>query len=204
MKEILYDWGGANLWLFHAINDVRGGFVDGFMQLGSALGKHTNFPVFLAAAALIALLRVARAFALDADRGRAQAELWFGVLAVFSLAYVADGAFIGWLKATLDFPRPPAALPAASLYAIGEPEYRQGFPSGHATFAATVAASLWPILNRHGHSIVTGYALWVGLARVSLGAHFPADVLAGFLVGWAIVWAIQAGLAQTRRLMRVH
>ena len=23
MKEIFYDWGGANVWLFHAINDIR-------------------------------------------------------------------------------------------------------------------------------------------------------------------------------------
>lgn len=196
---MLYDWGGANLWLFHAINDVRGGFTDSFMLLGSALGKHTNFPVFLAAAALIALLRVTRAFALDADRGRAQAELWLGVLAVFSLAYVADGAFISWLKATLDFPRPPAALPTASLHVIGEPEYRQGFPSGHATFAATVAASLWPTLNRYGCSAVIGYALWVGLSRVSLGAHFPADVLAGFTVGLAVVMAVRFALVRARR-----
>lgn len=199
MKEILYDWGDANLWLFHAINDVRGGFIDSFMLLGSALGKHTNFPVFLAAAALIALLRVTRAFALDADRGRAQAELWLGMLAVFSLAYVVDGAFISWLKAAFDFPRPPLLLPPDALHVVGERELHQALPSGHATFAITMAASLWPVLDRYGRSAACVYVLWVGLARVSLGAHFPTDVIAGFTVGLAVVMAVRFALVRARR-----
>ncbi len=28
-------------------------------------------------------------------------------------------------------------------------------------------------------------ALWVGISRINVGAHFPADVLAGYLCGMA-------------------
>lgn len=37
MKEIIYDGGGFNVALFHAINDIHSGFVDGAMLLGTAL-----------------------------------------------------------------------------------------------------------------------------------------------------------------------
>lgn len=68
------------------------------------------------------------------------------------------------------------------------------FPSGHAT-NTTVAAIvllvlLWPLLRRRGR--VTGVVLAVavvlaiGLDRVLLGAHFPSDVLGGYLLGGAL------------------
>lgn len=205
MKEIFYDWGGANVWLFHTINNVRAGWLDGFMQLGSVLGKHTNFAVVLAAAALVAALQVTHAFARDAGRGRQQANLWLGVLAVFSLAYVIDGTLVSLLKDALDFPRPPAALPPGDLFVIGQPEYRHSLPSGHATFALTVTASLWPVLNRYVRGVAVAYVVWVGLSRVSLGAHFPADVLAGFALAIVVVALTRAGLQHARRrLVSIH
>jgi hypothetical protein len=45
MKEIFYDWGGANIWLFHAINDIRFGGLDQVMLLGTTLGDHILFPL---------------------------------------------------------------------------------------------------------------------------------------------------------------
>lgn len=200
MKAIFYDWGGVNVWLFHAVNNIRAGWLDGFMQLGSLLGKHTNFAIVLAAAALIAALQVARACARDAASGRRRAGLWLGALAVFSLAYVIDGALVGLLKDALDFPRPPAALPPGELFVIGQPEYRHGFPSGHATFAMTVAAGLWPVCHRYVRGAAVVYVVWVGLSRVSLGAHFPADVLAGFALALAVVWLVRRALRRAQRL----
>jgi membrane-associated phospholipid phosphatase len=42
--------------------------------------------------------------------------------------------------------------------------------------------------------------LWVGISRVSLGAHFPADVLAGFLSSLAVVLLV---LVAIRKLLRL-
>ncbi len=64
-----------------------------------------------------------------------------------------------------------------------------GFPSDHATAAATIAgvASLaWP---RWSPALVM-LAFLVGFARVLVGVHYPGDVL----VGWAI-GALAVGLA---------
>ncbi len=192
VKEIFYEWGGANAWLFHAINNFRGKFVDGFMQLGTFLGEHDNFPVYLALVILTATAIVARTGTQSPQKSHREAQHWLGVIAVFSVAYVIDGALVHWLKETLDFPRPPLVFSPESLHLIGKPEYRHSLPSGHSAFAITVAASLWPVLNRYWRVGLTAFVVWVGLSRVSLGVHFPTDVLAGFLVGFAVVLLARA------------
>lgn len=176
MKHFLYDWGGANVWLFHAINNVHGELLDRIMLLGTALGGHSNFPVYLALVALAATIATGRGDRYDS----ATAKRWLGVLAVFSIAYVADAALLAWLKPLLDFPRPPLALPGAVIV-VGTPEYHHSLPSGHSSFAMLVAASLWPVLGRISRPLAVLFVAWVGLSRISLGAHFPADVTAGLL-----------------------
>lgn len=194
MREIFYDWGGLNILLFHAINNIRGGFVDGFMQLGSFLGDHTLFPVYLGLVALTAMAKISHA---PVAETRIRAIVWLGVAAVFTLCYAIDGPLVNWLKTALDFPRPPAVLPPESLHVIGSPEYRRSLPSGHSVFAMTVVASLWPILNRYGRIGLAIFVLWVGISRVSLGAHFPADVLAGYLAGLAVVLIVSLTIRRT-------
>jgi membrane-associated phospholipid phosphatase len=70
------------------------------------------------------------------------------------------------------------------------------FPSGHASSAATLATAMilitwgdrrwrWPVAI-----VAIGYALLVGLSRMYLGVHYPADVIAGWFLGvaWTIAW----------------
>lgn len=194
MKSVFYDWGGANVWLFHLINNVHGELLDRFMLLGTTLGGHANFVSYLAIAAFAAILCVS----VEARRNPHQLERfavnWLAVLAVFSIAYVLDGMLLGWLKPMLDFPRPPLALPLESVRIVGAPEYHHSLPSGHASFAMLVAASLWPALNRGWRIAAALFVLWVGLSRISLGAHFPADVVAGFLSSLLVVLGVRYGI----------
>lgn len=186
MKEILYDWGGANVWLFHAINDVRSGFLDQFMLLGTRLGEHALFPFYMGLITLFALHEVAT--------NRQASQRWLAVIAVFCIAYLLDGLLIGLLKPQLDFPRPPLALPPGTVHIIGMAEYHHSLPSGHSSFAMLCTASLWPVLNRYARMAGLFFVLWVGLSRISLGAHFPADVLAGFLSSLAVVLLVYAAV----------
>ena len=196
MKEILYDWGGFNVRLFHLVNDVRGAAVDHVMLLGTSLGGHGNFPLYLALAALAAAVAVGCA---RNERGVA-AELWLGVLSVFAIAYLLDGWLLSWLKPMLDFPRPLLALPAGMVHVVGKPELYHSLPSGHSSFAMLVVASLWPVLRSWGRLVGVGFVLWVGLSRISLGAHFPADVLAGFVSALLVVVLARAALQRLVRL----
>lgn len=188
MKEILYDWGGLNIWLFHAINNVHSERLDQLMLLGTRLGSHGNFPVYLGLTALAAVIAVGR----DARGNAVTAQRWLLVLAVFSVAYLLDGWLLGWLKPLLDFPRPPLALPPGTVHIVGTAEFHHSLPSGHASFAMLLAASLWPALCRSARIAAALFVLWVGLSRISLGVHFPADVLAGFLASLLVVVLVRA------------
>ena len=203
MKEILYDWGGGNVWLFHAINDIRFPGLDSIMLLGTSLGDHMLFPLYLGVLALFALFVVNTPFQ-DTSHHRVRVSRWMAAIAVFSLAYLLDAALLGYLKPLLDFPRPPLALPPGTLNIVGIPEYHHSLPSGHSSFAMLVAASLWPVLNRNWRIAAVVYVLWVGISRVSLGAHFPADVMAGFLSSLAVVLLVYGAVRKLMRLVEVN
>lgn len=177
MKTIFYDWGGANVWLFHLINDIHSPFWDRLMLAGTALGAHGNFPFYLAAAALAGVI----AGASRKNPGALEASLnWLCAICVFAWSYILLGLLVGAIKTGLDLPRPPLALPLGSVHIVGAAEYRYSFPSGHAVFAMTITASLWPVLKRRWKIAAALFVAWVGLSRVSLGVHFPADVAGGY------------------------
>jgi membrane-associated phospholipid phosphatase len=81
------------------------------------------------------------------------------------------------------------------------------FPSGHAMAATIACVTLVWLLRLHGvrggwwTSVVTLGAvsvLGVGFTRLYVGVHWPSDVLAGWLLGAAVVTATAAALAPWR------
>lgn len=62
------------------------------------------------------------------------------------------------------------------------------FPSDHATVAGAVAGGLWIVDRRLGR-IAVGLAVLMAAARVYVGAHYPADVLAGLALGALVAFA---------------
>ncbi len=60
MKEFFYDWGGANTWLFCTLNAWHNDVSDTVMRLGTLLGDHERFTLYLVVLALIAWWRVER------------------------------------------------------------------------------------------------------------------------------------------------
>jgi undecaprenyl-diphosphatase len=73
--------------------------------------------------------------------------------------------------------------------------HSNGFPSGHTAHAASAALVglllLWPRLDRACRVaavlVAGGFAAFIGATRVALLAHWPSDVLGGWLLALAVV-----------------
>ncbi len=105
------------------------------------------------------------------------------------------------VKLLVDRPRPPVE----HLQTVSGPS----FPSGHATQASAfwfsltlvlAAAGLMPRATRLCAGLAVGVVLAVAASRVYLGVHYPADVIAGVLLGaaWA-AWSWRV-IRTTRRV----
>jgi undecaprenyl-diphosphatase len=64
------------------------------------------------------------------------------------------------------------------------------FPATHVAVAAALATVASPYLGRSARRTTWLVVALVAVARVYVGAHFPADVLGGFAVGWMVGSAI--------------
>jgi membrane-associated phospholipid phosphatase len=188
MKTVLYDWGGANVWLFHLLNGLHTSFSDRFMMLGTLLAGHGNFPVYLGIACLFAI------GSLSDPASEKKAVMWLTTISVFCVAYMLDGQLLNLVKPWLDFPRPLLALPPSSVHVFGRAEYHDSLPSGHASFAMLTVASLWPMIPMRYRMAGVFFVTWAGISRICLGAHFPADVLAGFLSAYLIVLIVRKAI----------
>ena len=173
-----------------------------FVLLAAALAAGATFAIDETATAAIRGLDIGTAaWEACSFLGGWQARVVVGVLLVgaalatrrFRLALIlavvlAAAPVLGELaKLTVERPRPPDPLTHTTGYA---------FPSGH-TFNSTVtygvmAVVAWRSRLRSGLrlvAVVVGIAAPVlaGLSRVGLGAHWPTDVIGGWLAGLAVV-----------------
>ena len=115
-------------------------------------------------------------------------ELWIVVLAL--LARALNGA----LKALFDSPRPTPDLVRVTEHADG-----LGFPSGHAMGsllcygAITVVAfriQPWRPVRHWVAGVCAVIILLVGFGRIYVGAHWPSDVLGGYLWGSLLLMGV--------------
>ena len=71
----------------------------------------------------------------------------------------------------------------------GVQETSYGIPSGHAQHATTV----WGTIGSAGKAwlrwLMVAIIFLIGLSRIVLAVHFPTDVLLGWILGGAVLWA---------------
>lgn len=162
------------------------------MLLGSKLGAFENvLSIFVGTLLLLALSgRQKERWPWLKIEKLPEQRLVFRFLVTLLIGACVTAALVMALKNGLHIPRPSAALPEGTVHLLSQPRSVYSFPSGHSAFAMLVVMLLWP-LCRHwsGKFFLIMFALWVGISRISLGLHFPADVVAGYLCGGGAMWA---------------
>jgi hypothetical protein len=79
-------------------------------------------------------------------------------------------------------------LPADSFNLLGPANRRLSFPSGH-TVTAFVFFGVLAYHFRRWRLPLLAAASTAGLSRVTVGVHWPIDVIAGAIIGLASAWA---------------
>lgn len=165
------------------------------VRIAEALEHITN-PAFSALMKGISVLGetdIAEALIIIAAAGFALRRRWFK--AAFVLATSSSLLMTSSIKAAVARPRPtPAAGDGSGLLRTFD-----SFPSGHVVFFIVFFGMLgylaWGHLRGYLRwaciALCTAMILLVGVSRVYLQAHWPSDVLGGYLIGgaWLIVLA---------------
>lgn len=189
-----YNWFGLNQTLFFTINGIRGVYLDQLMLLGSRLGNFWNLPWIIGA---LILMFAARTVASGTDHIRLLPERKTIIQLLLTLlaGYVLAAILVTLLKLWLHMPRPSVAITMATVHVLGEPESIYSFPSGHAAFAMLLTVVFWPHCRNLPRALLILFAVWVGVSRINIGAHFPTDVIAGYLCGALSGWVATRVLA---------
>lgn len=215
VRELFYDWSGANKWLFVQINSIRGDLYDAFMRTVSHLSDFENFPYYFG---LIAALVMGNLLLRKLSRKGGNKQYfvrWLGVFAVLIAGFVANVVVIDGAKKYFHYPRPYIALAKDKNYAEQkvfmlearegpEDDYRS-FPSGHVAFMTMIVVALWPMLSGGMQWLGVGLIALAAWSRVSLGMHFPADALGSVLISFPLIVIVRAVVyGFLRRFLRLN
>jgi len=188
VSSLWYGWGGLNVWLFMLAQKVRSEAFDPALGLVSAIASFSSAGYYALAIGAVAV-HAARDRERSINMRDRLSDPWGQAFFRFVLGTAMAAALVWLLKSWLHFPRPwelygPRFGTAALLV-----DNAASFPSGHAAFAAALVGSLWSTLAaRRLRAALLLFLVCVGLSRVLVGAHFPADVIGGYAVGFGCVW----------------
>lgn len=106
------------------------------------------------------------------------------------VASVCAGAIAGLsgraLKLAFELPRPASVLDPASFHILGNPLTSLSMPSGHTLTAfALVTAFYFTTATKKRKPLLGLFfiSITAGISRIAVGAHWPADVMAGAAIG---------------------
>lgn len=97
-----------------------------------------------------------------------------------------SGILSNVLKQALEMPRPAAILDPASFHIMGKTLIHFSMPSGHTLTAFAILTAFYFAIETHkrrAYRWLFVVATLAGLARIAVGAHWPADVCAGAAIG---------------------
>ena len=106
------------------------------------------------------------------------------------IASVCAGALAGLsgrvIKLSLEWPRPASVIDPTSFHIVGNPLTSLAMPSGHTLTAFALITAFYfsaSAEKRKPLRCLFLVPITAGIARIAVGAHWPADVMAGAAIG---------------------
>jgi len=109
-------------------------------------------------------------------------------------AMIPTFVVVGIMKVLIDRSRPPAASALVDVTSAS-------MPSGHAAYAAALAATAWVLLASSPRAtplraVAVLLAVVAGLSRMVLGVHWAGDIAIGWAVGGAVGFCVVTALGK--------
>ena len=186
-KNVLYDWFGYNRILFDALNNAteNAAVLKTLKFITDYIGHYMMFPIHICILMLIV-------YTITHTKNRnIEKELVYIKSIIVLLATLMLLMTVGQLtKIYFSFVRPycsPDIVLNPAVKSVMNGDYHmdkcfRSLPSGHTMYVTTFVLSMWPALNKTLKRLGVATIVSVGLTRVTLGAHFPADIVYGFLL----------------------
>jgi len=187
MKHAIYDWFGLNQTLFTQINHISNNFVCQYLSyIFSILFAIFVFLIYYFALVLYRYYRLRKS-----GFDYVQYSRYFDELLKIGACYAAIGLIYTLMKFCVNLPRPYCSLTEfVSIANFASERCLSSFPSAHTAVAVLIFYSLLPYLNFTGKLLGSAVIILVGLSRIALAMHFPADVLYSVMIAFCICYFI--------------
>lgn len=161
-----------NLKIFHALNSIAGlnSILDGLIYF---CARYLPWTLLLCVFVFFIFRKSPKENRKIYSRVKAKDMLFVG--SVIGFSWLMSSV----LKSILYTPRP--FLSFSDINVLLKYGSIDSFPSGHATLFGALAFSMFCIHRKIGAFFMIG-AFLIGLARISAGLHFPADILSGYVI----------------------
>ncbi|MFK8039920.1 MAG: phosphatase PAP2 family protein [Rickettsiaceae bacterium] len=184
LYDVAYNWLGLNQYLFLEINKITNiGILPSLLQFTSHFFDIFHFSIYYIMICLYYYITFRNNQAKLSQKAL-EKVFWskYNHMILIGTTYVMLGCTYAFLKFSINFPRPFCSI--KSYYTVANIDAERclsGFPSAHIAIAVLILYCFKPCLSKMQTIFGIIIIVLVGLSRISLAMHYPADLLYSIL-----------------------
>lgn len=192
IKFFFYDWLGLNQKLFTYLNNIANLSLAPYYL--NILSKFFDIFVFFLYFTSILIYKIYDLRGNSFDYQKYMTG--FKKLMQIGLMYACIGIFYALMKYGINLPRPYCSMDHfSSISDFAGVRCLSSFPSAHTAMAFMISYLLFPYLNASGKIIACFGIMLVGLSRIALAMHYPADIIYSIAISYIICKSVDKILA---------